>query len=105
MENNLVDMSTPTLLRSDAHVQRVAGHTLLSRLRRFTTFRFVAFAFALLELGACSDSLTSPNRAIDRERLNAVMPALTDGRHRLASGITSISTRQTVQLDLAQLEF
>ena len=60
---------------------------------------------SMLALGACSD-MTAPNSSgIDQSAVSDVMPALTDARVRISTGLRTIAVRQKVTLALADLDF
>jgi hypothetical protein len=70
------------------------------RNRLVMNLAFVGLSFA--SMTACADA-TGP-RSADRQAIDNVMPAVTDARFRLASGVTNIASRQQVVLSLSNLE-
>jgi hypothetical protein len=58
----------------------------------------------LIALTACSNRLTAPSGGIDRDAVARVMPAVTDARVRLTSGLGNVPIRQQVILELSDLE-
>lgn len=66
--------------------------------------RFGIVGLGLFALTACSDRLTAPSGGIDRNAVARVMPAVTDARVRLTSGLGNVAIRQQVILELSDLE-
>ena len=61
----------------------------------------VVIAFQLV---ACADSVTGVRRAMDRDAVDNVMPAVTDARRRVASGLVDVGVRQQMTLLLSNVE-
>ena len=56
-----------------------------------------------MSAAACSD-VTAPGRRMDRDAVENVIPAVTDARRRVASGISDVSVRQQMTLTLSDVE-
>jgi hypothetical protein len=92
------DMSTPAYLRSAARGAHRALRALVSRKSRIGLAVFMAISAA-----ACSD-VTAPGRRMDREAVENVIPAVTDARRRVASGIADVAVRQEMTITLSNIE-
>jgi hypothetical protein len=67
------------------------------------TLRFAfAIAASMISLGACTDLPTDPGS--QRAQFAMVLPAVTDARLRLNTGISDVATRQQVTLALFDIE-
>lgn len=104
MRKHNADESTPTYLDSAV---RVAAKAVRATFDGLQSSRLVArigvVVFLSFQLVACTDA-TAPRRAMDKNSVEAVMPALTDARRRLASGIVDITVRQKLSLSLSSVE-
>lgn len=98
MQKLNADMSTPAYLRSALRGALGALQGLASRKSRIVLAVFMAMSAA-----ACSD-VTAPGRRMDREAVENVIPAVTDARRRVASGIADVSVRQEMTLTLSNIE-
>ena len=72
-------------------------------LTRFVA-RIALAALLSLQLVACSDSMTSPNRRMDRDGVENILPAVNDARRRLASGFADVAVRQQLTITLSEME-
>jgi hypothetical protein len=52
---------------------------------------------------ACSDA-TAPGRRMDRDAVENIIPAVTDARRRVASGIADVAVRQEMTIELSNIE-
>jgi hypothetical protein len=91
-------MSTPAYLRSAVRGALCATRRQYSRLS--SRIALVALAFAAT---ACSD-VTAPGRKMDRDAVENIIPAITDARRRVASGIADVSVRQQMTISLSNIE-
>ena len=67
-------------------------------------FAKVAFVVVMaLQAVACSDA-TAPGRRMDHVGVENVLPAVTDARRRVASGISDVAVRQQLTLSLSAIE-
>ena len=99
MQKPNADMSTPAYLRSAVRGALCASRVLYSRLSpRIALGMLLAFAAT-----ACGD-VTAPGRRMDREAVNNIMPAITDARRRVASGIADVTVRQQMTIELSNME-
>jgi hypothetical protein len=72
-------------------------------LTRFVA-RIAIAALLSLQLVACSDSMTAPNRRMDRDAVENILPAINDARRRIASGFADVAVRQQLTITLAEIE-
>lgn len=99
------DKSTPTYLRSAVRGALRAARTLATVVKssrlplRIGTMVFLAF-----QLVACADSVTGVRRSMDRESVDNILPAVTDARRRVASGLVDVGVRQQMTLLLSNVE-
>lgn len=103
MEKLNADMSTPAYLRSAA---RGAFGALRGTVARFVGARLSRIGMALLmaiSAAACSD-VTAPGHRMDRDAVENIIPAITDARRRVASGIADVAVRQEMTLTLSNVE-
>ena len=56
-----------------------------------------------MSAAACSD-VTAPGRRMDRDAVENILPAVTDARRRVASGIADVSVRQEMTVTLSDVE-
>lgn len=78
--------------------RRVLGSSRRNRL----AMRLALVGLSFLSMTACAD-MTGP-RSVDQQAVDNVMPAVTDARFRLATGVTNITSRQQVIVALSNLE-
>jgi hypothetical protein len=97
-------MSMPTTLRTALFGAVAPVIARATRRGRKVSGAQAVLVLAMVAMTACSDSLTGIDRVIDREAVEAVMPAVTDGRLRLAKGIESVSVRQKLVIGISNLE-
>jgi hypothetical protein len=103
MEKLNADMSTPAYLGSAARGAHRALRVIISRLTGATMSRiFLAICIAI-STEACSD-VTAPGRRMDHDAVENVMPAVTDARRRVASGIADVAVRQEMTISLSNIE-
>jgi hypothetical protein len=60
-------------------------------------------ALLAISAAACSD-VTAPGRRMDRAAVENIMPAITDARRRVASGIGDVAVRQQLTISLSGIE-
>jgi hypothetical protein len=84
----------------DFFLELISDARRVLRQSRPTRLGFVGLSF--LSMTACAD-LTGP-RSVDQVAIDNVMPAVTDARFRLASGVVNIPSRQQVTVALSNLE-
>jgi hypothetical protein len=75
---------------------------LRSSRRKGLAIRLAFVGLSFFSMTACAD-MTGP-RSVDQQAIDNVMPAVTDARFRLATGVTNIASRQQVVLALSNLE-
>jgi len=98
MEKQLnADVSTPTYLRSAAR-----GALCASRVKVWVSRIGMACLMAI-SAAACSDA-TAPGRRMDRDAVENIIPAVTDARRRVASGIGDVAVRQEMTIELSNIE-
>jgi hypothetical protein len=98
------DMSTPTHLESAVRGALCAARAFVATLESPRLLARIGFtAFLALQAAACSD-VTAPGRRMDHEAVENVLPAVTDARRRLASGISDVAVRQEITLAISGLE-
>jgi hypothetical protein len=97
MEKLNDDMSTPAYLRSAA---RGALLALRAPIRMSRIGLAIIMAMSAV---ACSD-VTGPGRQLDRDAVENILPAVTDARRRVASGISDVSVRQQMTMTLSDVE-
>jgi hypothetical protein len=98
-------MPTPTTLRTALFGASASVPARATRRGRKVSVAQAMLVLSMVTMTACSDSLTGIDRVIDREAMEAVMPAVTDGRMRLANGIDNVSVRQKLVIGISTLEF
>ena len=102
MEKLNAVMSTPAYLRSATRgalrAVRVAALLSGARMSRIGMAILMAMSAA-----ACSDA-TAPGRRMDRDAVENVLPAVTDARRRVASGIADVAVRQQMTVTLSNVE-
>ena len=72
-------------------------------LRGMRTSRIGMAILMAMSAAACSD-VTAPGRQMDRDAVENMLPAVTDARRRVASGIADVSVRQEMTLTLSNVE-
>lgn len=85
-------------LDSISNVRRALG---ASR-RKQLPAKLALVGLSFFSMTACAD-LTGP-RSVDQQAIDNVLPAVSDARFRLASGVVNISSRQQVIVALSNLE-
>jgi hypothetical protein len=98
------DMSTPTDLRSAVRGALCAARATFTLLKASKlSARIGLIALMSLQAVACAD-VTAPGRRMDRDAVEALMPAISDARRRVASGIADVSVRQQLTINLSAVE-
>src|SRR4051812_175479 len=98
MEKQLkADVSTPTYLRSAARGAHGASQA------KVWVSRIGMAVLMAISAAACSDA-TAPGRRMDRDAVENIIPAVTDARRRVASGIGDVAVRQEMTIDLSNIE-
>ena len=98
------DVSTPKHLRSSVRGALGAARAVLATLESPRLLARFGFAALLaLQTVACAD-VTAPGRRMDHESVENVIPAITDARRRVASGISDVAVRQELTLTLSGIE-
>jgi hypothetical protein len=98
------DVSTPKHLRSFVRGALRAARAFLATLESPRLLARIGFtAFLALQTVACAD-VTAPGRRLDHDGVESVLPAITDARRRVASGISDVAIRQQLTLTLSGIE-
>jgi hypothetical protein len=103
MEKLNAVMSTPAYLRSAARGALCALRVAISRFRGPTMTRIGMAIFVAMSAAACSD-VTAPGHRMDRDAVENILPAVTDARRRVASGIADVAVRQEMTITLSNVE-
>src|SRR5690349_5224086 len=103
MEKLNADMSTPAYLGSAARRAHRALRVIISRFTGATMSRISLALFMTISVAACSD-VTAPGRILDPSAVENVIPAVTDARRRVASGIADVAVRQEMTISLSNIE-
>lgn len=98
------DVSTPKHRRSLVRGALRATRAFLATLESPRLLARLGFtALLALQTVACAD-VTAPGRRMDHEGVENVLPAITDARRRVASGISDVAIRQQLTLSLSSIE-
>src|SRR5262245_7797289 len=104
MEKLNADMSTPAYLRSATRGALCAARVMA---RLFSGARMSRIGMAVLtamSTAACTDITGPGGRQMDRDLVENFLPAVTDARRRVASGIADVSVRQEMTITLSNIE-
>jgi hypothetical protein len=97
------DMSTPTYLGSATRGALRALRVTIARVAGANKTRIGMAILMAVSATACTDA-TAPGRRMDRDEVETVIPAVTDARRRVASGIADVAVRQQMTITLSNIE-